>query len=412
MICTNYQPAYERAAAAGALTATQPASRTCTATAPTSTRLPGRPVRLLHRGRARRVRAGCSTRRSTTATTAGWRTSASTRRSTRSPPATAFPAPTRTTPIATRYHCAAYDADERRRAPIVRFQRSGWTGAAACAQVVWGGDPTTGFGFDGLRSAVTQALSARHVGHRDLGLGHRRLLRPRREPADAGAAHPLGPARRRLAGDAHPGQRGRGAVQGRPAGDRPRPDRQLAPLHEAAHPALPVPDRGAAQVPPHGHAADAPPRARLPARPARRRRDDEFLLGPDLLAAPVLERAGPAQRLPAARPLDRPLALAPRIGRRAAACASARPSYAAPRRSPSRRRSRSCRCSFAPARCCRCCRRGSTRSPATATASRASTRWPRRATALGCSPFPAGAVALRCMSASRFARLNAEVSGG
>ena len=28
--------------------------------------------------------------------------------------------------------------------PIVRFQRSGWTGAAKCAQVVWGGDPTTG----------------------------------------------------------------------------------------------------------------------------------------------------------------------------------------------------------------------------------------------------------------------------
>ena len=49
-----------------------------------------------------------------------------------------------------------------------------------CAQVVWGGDPTTGLGFDGLRSAVTQALSARRLGDRHLGLGHRRLLRARR----------------------------------------------------------------------------------------------------------------------------------------------------------------------------------------------------------------------------------------
>ena len=41
----------------------------------------------------------------------------------------------------------------------MRFQRSGWTGAARCAQVVWGGDPTTTWGFDGLSSAVKQALS-------------------------------------------------------------------------------------------------------------------------------------------------------------------------------------------------------------------------------------------------------------
>ena len=61
---------------------------------------------------------------------------------------------------ARRYHCAAWDAIKDLKRPTVRFQRSGWTGAARCAQVVWGGDPTTGFGFDGLRSAMTQALSA------------------------------------------------------------------------------------------------------------------------------------------------------------------------------------------------------------------------------------------------------------
>ncbi len=61
---------------------------------------------------------------------------------------------------ARRYHCAAWQAIKDEPRPIVRFQRSGWTGAAKCAQVVWGGDPTTGWGFDGLASAVTQALSA------------------------------------------------------------------------------------------------------------------------------------------------------------------------------------------------------------------------------------------------------------
>ena len=28
---------------------------------------------------------------------------------------------------------------------------------------MWGGDPTTVWGFDGLRSAITQALDDRHV---------------------------------------------------------------------------------------------------------------------------------------------------------------------------------------------------------------------------------------------------------
>ncbi len=36
---------------------------------------------------------------------------------------------------------------------------AGGPGAARCADDVWGGDPTTTFGFDGLSSAVRQALS-------------------------------------------------------------------------------------------------------------------------------------------------------------------------------------------------------------------------------------------------------------
>jgi alpha-glucosidase (family GH31 glycosyl hydrolase) len=58
----------------------------------------------------------------------------------------------------TQYHCGAWEFVRRQRRPLVRFQRSGWTGAAPCAQVVWNGDPTTDWGFDGLTSVVTGGL--------------------------------------------------------------------------------------------------------------------------------------------------------------------------------------------------------------------------------------------------------------
>ncbi len=57
------------------------------------------------------------------------------------------------------YHCASWQYARTRPTPPVAFIRSGWTGVHPCAQVVWGGDPTTAWGFDGLESAVKQALS-------------------------------------------------------------------------------------------------------------------------------------------------------------------------------------------------------------------------------------------------------------
>ena len=163
MICTDYEPAYvARGGSRGPDRRTRAAIRICYRYGADVDEnfIVAQFDFFTEAGRGRT--AGCSTRRSPTATTAGWRTSASTRRSTRSPipAAGGSRAPTRTTSIATRYHCAAYLRTVAAERPIVRFQRSGWTGAAPCAQVVWGGDPTTGFGFDGLRSAVTQALSA------------------------------------------------------------------------------------------------------------------------------------------------------------------------------------------------------------------------------------------------------------
>ncbi len=59
----------------------------------------------------------------------------------------------------TDYHCALQRIARGFNRPLVRFLRSGWTGTARCAEVVWGGDPTTVWGFDGISSAVRQMLS-------------------------------------------------------------------------------------------------------------------------------------------------------------------------------------------------------------------------------------------------------------
>jgi alpha-glucosidase len=57
------------------------------------------------------------------------------------------------------YHCGVSEATADAGKPLARFVRSGWTGSAACSPIVWGGDPSTDFGFDGLESAIYQALS-------------------------------------------------------------------------------------------------------------------------------------------------------------------------------------------------------------------------------------------------------------
>jgi alpha-glucosidase (family GH31 glycosyl hydrolase) len=59
----------------------------------------------------------------------------------------------------TLYHCATHDFTQTVSRGLVPFVRSGWTGTQRCAQVVWGGDPTTDWGYDGLTSAIRQALS-------------------------------------------------------------------------------------------------------------------------------------------------------------------------------------------------------------------------------------------------------------
>jgi alpha-glucosidase (family GH31 glycosyl hydrolase) len=57
------------------------------------------------------------------------------------------------------YHATAKAYADAAHRPLARFNRSGWTGAIPESDIVWGGDPSTLWGFDGLQSAVRQGLS-------------------------------------------------------------------------------------------------------------------------------------------------------------------------------------------------------------------------------------------------------------
>jgi sulfoquinovosidase len=57
------------------------------------------------------------------------------------------------------YHRSGYEFARSQDRPVARHIRSGWTGVHPYAQIVWGGDPVTDWGYDGLASAVRQALT-------------------------------------------------------------------------------------------------------------------------------------------------------------------------------------------------------------------------------------------------------------
>jgi alpha-glucosidase (family GH31 glycosyl hydrolase) len=209
-------------------------------------------------------------------------------------------------PYARQYHCAASDAIASAPRPMVRFQRSGWTGTAPCAQVVWGGDPTTDWGFDGLASSVKQALSVGLSGistwGSDIG-GFFALLDDQLSPellarwVQFGAVS--GVMRTQANGIAVPA--------------KPRPQiwdsdqisnwRRYAKLHTQLYPYLVAADADYRRTgtPLMRHLALA-----FPGDAEAVAREDEYLFGPDLLAAPVLE-AGATERalyLPRGRWVD------------------------------------------------------------------------------------------------------------
>jgi alpha-glucosidase (family GH31 glycosyl hydrolase) len=186
------------------------------------------------------------------------------------------------------YHRTGWRYASRGPRPLVRFVRSGWTGVQRYAQVVWGGDPTTGWGFDGLRSQVTQGLT--------MGLSGVALW-----GSDVGGFFTLGDQHltpellaRWIEFGAVSGVM-RTKAEGISTSTTPRPEiwerptlpvwRRWAKLRTQLYPYLVAADRAyrASGMPIMRHLALAYPRDRRAVAT-----DDEFLFGPDLLAAPVL----------------------------------------------------------------------------------------------------------------------------
>ena len=185
------------------------------------------------------------------------------------------------------YHRAGYAFARRQPRPVARFIRSGWTGVHPYAQIVWGGDPSVDWGFDGLRSVVTNALTMGLSGistwGSDIG-GYHALIENRLTEEllirwiQAGAATPV---MRTKAGGVHI-----------PASARPQiwepailPHwRRWSKLHTQLNPYLLGADAVYRRtgLPIVRHLALAYPRD-----PRAVATDDTYLFGPDLLAAPV-----------------------------------------------------------------------------------------------------------------------------
>ena len=62
------------------------------------------------------------------------------------------------------YHCAAHHIAASQGRPIVEYDRSGYVGSAPCQPVVWSGDPTTDWSFDGLPGMVSMGINYGYSG--------------------------------------------------------------------------------------------------------------------------------------------------------------------------------------------------------------------------------------------------------
>ena len=189
----------------------------------------------------------------------------------------------------TLYHRTATEQSAAFGKPIANYVRSGFTGTAPYARIVWGGDPTTDWGFDGLASSIKNGLSMGLSGISTWG-------------SDIGGFFSLGS--RRLTPELFKRWIQFGAVSGvmraKSKGialpEKPRPQvededvlpiwrryaklrTQLLPYVEAAdaeyqRTGMPMMRSFALAFPDQAHVAGV---------------EDAFLFGPDLLAAPVLE---------------------------------------------------------------------------------------------------------------------------
>ena len=265
-------------------------------------------------------------RPSRTATTAGWRTSASTRRPTRWP-RTAM-AGTRCT-TSTRCSTTARGSIRARQSrPIVRHSPLGLDRGRIRTPRSCGAATRHGVGLRRPRSRrcarrSTMGLSGIGIWGSDIG-GFFALAADELTPELLKRWVQFGA----VSGVMRTKHGGVGDPPSRAAGLRPRPDPQLAPLREASYPALPVHRRRRRLLPAHGMPLMRHLALRWPGDRDAVAREDEFMFGPDLLAAPVLE-PGATERelyLPRGRWVD--FWDASRTRRRAATSRSARPTRA------------------------------------------------------------------------------------
>jgi alpha-glucosidase len=188
----------------------------------------------------------------------------------------------------TLYHRTATEQTAGLGRPIANYVRSGFTGTAPYARIVWSGDPTTDWGFDGLASAVRNALTMGLSGISTWG-------------SDIGGFFSLGA--RRLTPELFKRWIQFGAV----SGVMRAKSRGIA-IPEKARPQVETPEvlpiwrryaKLRTQLLPYVQAADAEyqrtgmPMMRalglaFPDQPHLGGVEDAFLFGPDLLAAPVL----------------------------------------------------------------------------------------------------------------------------
>ena len=187
------------------------------------------------------------------------------------------------------YHRAGQSFADRAPRPLARFVRSGWTGVHPYAPIVWGGDPTTSWGFDGLESSVTNALTMGLSGISTWG-------------SDIGGFFALGTNRLTPEllirwiqfGAVSTVMRTKAGGVAVPQKERPQiwePEilphwKRWARLHTQLHPYLAAATEryGRIGMPVMAHLSLA-----FPGDPRAAAREDEFMFGPDLLAAPVLE---------------------------------------------------------------------------------------------------------------------------
>ena len=198
----------------------------------------------------------------------------------------------------TLYHRTATEQTSAVGRPVANYVRSGFTGTARFARMVWGGDPTTDWGFDGLESAVKNGLTMGLSGVSTWG-------------SDIGGFFSLG--RRKLTPELFKRWIQFGAVSG-----VMRAKSKGIAIPDKARPQVESPDvlpiwrryaKLRTQLLPYLTAADAEyqrtgmPMMRslalsFPGEPRLAGVEDSFLFGPDLLAAPVVAPGQTTRRVP------------------------------------------------------------------------------------------------------------------